>query len=76
MRQEREENRKRYAVNTALFRWNITAEKNNLRVLTILQQHPGTPEEKLPGVPDWILQYVPMVESVWKNAQQSAECGR
>jgi hypothetical protein len=71
LRQEREENRKRYAANVALFRWNIEAQKNNLRVLTFLQQHPGTPEEKLPGVPEWISQYEGIVESVWKNAQQT-----
>jgi hypothetical protein len=71
LKQEREENRKLYAANTAFFRWNMAVQKNNLRVLTFLQQHPGTPEEKLPGAPDWISQFEPVVESVWKNAQQT-----
>jgi hypothetical protein len=68
---EKEENRKRFAVNTTSFRWEAAELKNNLRVLTFLQQHPGTAEEKLPGVLEWGFGHAPIVELSWKNAQQT-----
>jgi hypothetical protein len=40
-------------------------------VFVFLQQHPGTPEEKLPGVPLWGFAHDPIVASTWKNAQQT-----
>jgi hypothetical protein len=69
--EEREENRKFFAVNTADFRVTNALLQNNLQVFLFLQQHPGTPEEKLPGVPRWAHAYEPAVESVWKNAQET-----
>jgi hypothetical protein len=69
--QEREENRKLYNVNTTSFRWQMSQLTNNLRVLTFLQQHPNTPEEKLPGVPEWYFTHDPVVESAWKNSQRT-----
>jgi len=69
--QEREENRKFFAVNTAEFHEAAAGLENNLRVLLYLQQHPGTPQEKLPGVLVWHDAYEPIVDSVWKNAQQT-----
>jgi hypothetical protein len=45
--------------------------QNDLQVFLFLQQHPRTTEEKLPGLLHWGLEYVPAVESVWKNAQQT-----
>jgi hypothetical protein len=71
LHQEREENRKLFSVNTASFRWQMSQLKNNLRVLTFLQQHPATPEEKLPGVLEWFFMHDPVVESAWKNSQQT-----
>ena len=71
LRQEREENRKFFAVNTADFRIITQNLQNNLQLFLILQQHPGTPEEKLPGVPQWRFSYEPTVQSVWKNAQKT-----
>jgi hypothetical protein len=69
--QEREQNRKFFAVNTAEFHEAVAAVKNNLRILLYLQQHPGTPEEKLPGILVWNDGYEPVVDSVWKNAQET-----
>jgi hypothetical protein len=71
LNQEREENRKLFNVNTASFYWQMSQLRNNLRVLTYLQQHPGTPEEKLPGVLEWFFTHDPVVESAWKNSQQT-----
>ena len=71
LHKEREENRKLFNVNTASFRWQIAQLRNNLRVLTFLQQHPATPEEKLPGVLEWFFSHDPVVESAWKNSQQT-----
>ena len=71
LRQEREENRKLFSVNTASIRWQMSQLRNNLRVLTFLQQHPATPEEKLPGVLQWFFTHDPVIESAWKNSQQT-----
>ncbi len=71
LRREKEENRKRFAFNTASFRWEAAELKNNLRVLAFLQQHPGTAEEKLPGVLQWGFVHGPIAELSWKNAQQT-----
>jgi hypothetical protein len=71
LRQEREENRKFFAVNTLEFRLEAAALQNNLRVLIFLQRHPAIPEEKLPGVLSWGSSYEAVVETVWKNAQQT-----
>jgi hypothetical protein len=71
LRREKEENRKRFAVNTTMFRWEAAELENNLRVLTFLQQHPGTVEEKLPGVLRWGFGHRPIAALSWKNAQQT-----
>jgi hypothetical protein len=69
--QERQKNRAFYNVNTAGFRYEAEELENNLHVFAFLQQHPGTPEEKLPGVPLWGFEHDPIVASTWKNAQQT-----
>ena len=69
--EEHEENRKFFAVDIADFRLVNASMQNNLQVFLFLQQHPGTPEEKLPGVLHWGLGYEPAIESVWKNAQET-----
>lgn len=68
---EKEENRRRFAVNTTSFRWEAAELTNNLRVLAFLQQHPGTVEEKLPGVLQWGFGHASIAELSWKNAQQT-----
>ncbi len=71
LRREKEQNRKLFAINTTSFRWEAAELENNLRVLTFLQQHPGTVEEKLPGVLQWGFGHAPISELSWKNAQQT-----
>jgi hypothetical protein len=71
LKQEREENRKIFLVNVAQYRVNRAVLENDLRIFEYLRQHPGTPEEKLPGVPSWSIPYEPTVTAAWKNAQQT-----
>jgi hypothetical protein len=71
LKQERDENRRIFPLNVALFRWDRAKLRNNLRIMLYLQQHPGTPEEKLPGVPEWRFGYEPIVDAAYKNAQQT-----
>ena len=71
LRQEREENRKIYIINVAQYRVNRATLENDLRIFEYLRQHPGTPEEKLPGIPNWSIPYDPTITSAWKNAQQT-----
>jgi hypothetical protein len=71
LRIEREANRGAFAVNYINFRLQTAALQNDLRVFTFLQQHPGTPEEKLPGVPSWSSGYEIQAESAWKTMQQN-----
>ena len=71
IREEREENRKIFLVNVANYRVNRALLENDLRIFEYLKKHPGTPEEKLPGIPNWSIPYTPTVTSAWKNAQQT-----
>ena len=71
LKQEREENRKIFLVNVAQYRVNRATLENDLRIFEYLRQHPGTQEEKLPGVPSWSIPYEPTVSAAWKNAQQT-----
>jgi len=75
LQQERQRNRAFYNVNTAGFRYEAEELENNLHVFVFLQQHPGTPEEKLPGVLAWGFAHAPITASAWKNAQQTQVLG-
>jgi hypothetical protein len=71
LRNEREDNRQALIRATKSFRVVSVELQNNLQVLTYLQQHPGTPDEKLPGALSW-LWGSPVYESVaWEAAQSS-----
>jgi hypothetical protein len=71
LRREREHNRLAFAIDTAAFRYGVETMKNNLLVLTFIQQHPGTPEEKLPGLLVWTATVGPAEQSAWLAAQQT-----
>jgi hypothetical protein len=71
LRIEREHNRQSFAKNTTYFRVGGALIENNLLVLVYLQQHPGTTEEKLPGLVVWGAYYEPITEATWKTAQQT-----
>jgi hypothetical protein len=71
LRLEREENKRRFAHETGYWRWEAVELQNNLLVLQYLQQHPGTPEDKLPGVLYWGHRSEPHVHSTWDAIQQT-----
>jgi type II secretory pathway pseudopilin PulG len=71
LRLERETNHSRYRRNTDSFRRFKAAVRNNLSVLVYLKQHPGTPEQALPGVLVCGIPWIPPEESAWKAAQQT-----
>jgi hypothetical protein len=67
---EREENRKRFVRYCANYQWATAAYSNNMLVLTYLEQHPGTPQEKLPGVVYWGMGRSLFAHAAWDSAQQ------
>lgn len=74
----REALNKEYAYNTKLFQQTsrdirvTTAEyQNNLLVFEYLQKHPGTPQQKLPGVLAWSHGDNRYRYGAWETAQQS-----
>jgi hypothetical protein len=71
LRQERVQNQKNFAANTAFFRLEAATLKNDMLVLKYLQQHPGAPEETLPGVLIYSDDYEPSLQSAWKTAEQT-----
>ena len=71
LRQERVENHKRFAEGARHWREGVARIQNNLLVLRYLQQHPGTPQEKLPGVLIWTQESSPFNYSTWDAAQQT-----
>ena len=71
LRLEREGNYKALAKNTTAWRWGTAELQNNLLVFQYLQQHPGTPQEKLPGTLLWKTSSYPFGSVVWDAARQS-----
>jgi hypothetical protein len=71
LRIEREDNRQAFTSGMVEFHRQTAALINNLVVLQYLQQHPGTPQEKLPGILVWHAVRTKFSDSAWKTAQQS-----
>jgi hypothetical protein len=71
LRKEREEDRLGIAYTTAGFRLQAAELQNNLLILKYAKQHPGTPEEKLPGVMTWHYHMRNATRSGWLAAQQT-----
>jgi len=70
LRLEREDNRKRFVRYCSYYEWETAALNNNLLVLAHLEQHPGTPQEKLPGVVYWAMWRSLFAHAAWDSAQQ------
>jgi hypothetical protein len=68
--QERLENRQTFARQTDAWRRMVAELQNNLLVFEYLQQHPGTPQEKLPGVVLWWGSALTFSTAAWNAAQQ------
>jgi hypothetical protein len=75
LERERIENRDIYPLNVAWYRLDRAIILNNLRIVQWLQQHPGTPEEDLPGTLRWGYAYEPVVTTAYTNAQQTQTLG-
>jgi len=71
LRLEGEANRNRIILETNFWRRGTAALENNLLVLRYLQQHPGTPQDKLPGVLHWGTANMVFAHAVWDSAQQT-----
>lgn len=71
LRLEREDNYKTLTANAATWRWGTAELENNLLVFQYLQQHPGTPQEKLPGVLVWATSPFEFSSAAWDAAHQS-----
>jgi len=71
LQREYEENAQRVTKETQFWRRGAAALQNNLFVLRYLQQHPGTPEDKLPGRLFWGLSNEVFAHAAWDSAQQT-----
>jgi hypothetical protein len=68
---ERQHNYEIHTANTVAWRWGTAELENNLLVFQYLQQHPGTPQEKLPGVLLWATSNYEFLSAAWDAAHQS-----
>jgi hypothetical protein len=71
LRAEREVNKQLFERETATWRWEAAELENNLMVLAYLKEHPGTPDEKLPGSLAWFRDSAGYREAAWDAAQSS-----
>jgi hypothetical protein len=71
LRVERDENIHAFAESVTEFHRQTAALINNIVVLRYIQQHPGTPEARLPGILVWHAIPGGYSDSAWKTAQQS-----
>jgi hypothetical protein len=72
LRRERDENRRLFVRYVQDFHWETAALENNMLVFEYLQQHPGTPQEKLPGLLSWRWGRSNFTSAVWDTAQQTS----
>ena len=68
--QEREENRRTFAAQTRAWRRTVAELQNNLLVFEYLQQHPGTPQERLPGILLWRVSTLNFSTAAWDAAHE------
>jgi hypothetical protein len=71
LQQEREGNRSTLAKQTRAWRLVVAELQNNLLVFEYLQQHPGTPQQELPGVLLWHVAELSFSRAAWDAARQS-----
>jgi len=71
MQREYEENAQRVNHETQFWRRGAAALQNNLLILRYLQEHPQTPEDRLPGKLYWGLNSMVFAHAAWDSAQQT-----
>jgi hypothetical protein len=67
---ERGGNYKTFVANTTAWRWGIAELQNNLLVFQYLRDHPGTPQDKLPGVLLWKTNNYEFNSAAWDAIHQ------
>jgi hypothetical protein len=72
LRVEREDNHRLFARYVQDFHWETAALENDMMVLDYLQQHPGTPQEKLPGYLSWRWARANFNHVAWDSARQAS----
>jgi hypothetical protein len=72
LRVEREDNHRLFARYVQDFHWETAALENDMMVLDYLQQHPGTPQEKLPGYLSWRWARANFNHVAWDSARQTS----
>jgi type II secretory pathway pseudopilin PulG len=68
LRAEIGDNRKAFEQEARIWHWETTELQNNLDTLEYLRQHPGTPDEKLPGVLFWSHRGAHFSHAAWDAA--------
>jgi hypothetical protein len=68
LRAEMADNRKAFEQDARNWRWETAELENNLDALRYLSQHPGTPDEKLPGVLFWSHRGAHFSHAAWDAA--------
>jgi hypothetical protein len=71
LQREFEDNHNRIGNEISFWRRGTAALENNLLVLRHLQQHPDTPEEKLPGTLYWGISHMVFAHAEWDSTQQT-----
>jgi tetratricopeptide (TPR) repeat protein len=71
LKEERTENIRRFHEDVTFARRLRAELENNLRIFQYLQQHPGTPLEKLPGVILWVDFQSGSSQAAWLSAKQN-----
>ncbi|HEY4009711.1 MAG TPA: hypothetical protein VGM11_06135 [Acidobacteriaceae bacterium] len=68
---ERFENIRRFHANVEQHIMSMAYLHNNLRIFLYLRDHPGTPQDKLPGILYWSLVGQPWDKSAWSTAEST-----
>jgi hypothetical protein len=71
LREEKAENIRLYHQNVEYHIMTMAYLHNNLRIFLYLRDHPGTPQEKLPGILYWPIFTQRPQETVWSTAGQT-----
>lgn len=71
LRLERDSNRENLVEDSRFWRWGTAELKNNLLVLQYIQQHPGTPQEGLPGILVWRYRAATYNRASWNSGNQT-----
>jgi hypothetical protein len=72
LEEEKQENIRRFHKNVATHVMLMGYLHNNMRIFEYLREHPGTPQEQLPGVLYWTIGTLQPAEAAWSTAKQTS----